>query len=584
MEDKNEKRICQNCKQDFTIEPDDFSFYEKMKVPAPTFCPECRFVRRLNSRNERSLFKTICGLCNKSTITMYNPVAGYIVYCSSCYQSDAWDPLSYGKEYDFSRPFFEQYRDLLQIVPKRAVHGINPGRNTEYSNYIFNSTDVFLAYSVVRSEGIYHSRGVDISKQCIDCTNIKECESCYQIVQGTRNYGSKFLVDSRDCIDSQYLYDCANCSSCFMSSNLRNKQYVYKGEQLTKEVYQEAIKKYNIGSFKVKTQLMAEFKELIENKTIHRFARIFKSVDSTGDYIENSKSVKKSFEVFEAENAKYGWRLTDGPTDMYDVAGSGKSELLYEAVGAAWGSRNSSFFIVGNATIDSSYCDYCLNVSNIFGSVSLRNVQYVILNKQYTKEEYEILIPKIIEHMKTMPYIDQKERIYSYGEFFPQICVAHAYNESLAQEYFPLSKEEVISRGYLWRDPEIKNNQSTIAVQGIPDSIEDIPDDFIKEAIECMHNSVACDHQCTKAFRLNSDELVYLKKWNLPIPRLCPNCRHCERLDFRTPAKLWHRSCMCDLKGHFHGDGHCEVEFETSYAPERPEKVYCERCYQAEVL
>jgi RNA polymerase subunit RPABC4/transcription elongation factor Spt4 len=38
METKN----CQNCKKDFNIEPDDFSFYEKMKVPVPTWCPECR--------------------------------------------------------------------------------------------------------------------------------------------------------------------------------------------------------------------------------------------------------------------------------------------------------------------------------------------------------------------------------------------------------------------------------------------------------------------------------------------------------------------------------------------------------------
>ena len=40
MEYKSETKTCQNCKNDFIIEPDDFSFYEKMKVPAPTFCPE----------------------------------------------------------------------------------------------------------------------------------------------------------------------------------------------------------------------------------------------------------------------------------------------------------------------------------------------------------------------------------------------------------------------------------------------------------------------------------------------------------------------------------------------------------------
>ena len=42
----------------------------------------------------------------------------------------------------------------------------------------------------------------------------------------------------------------------------------------------------------------------------------------------------------------------------------------------------------------------------------------------------------------------------------------------------------------------------------------------------------------------------------------------------RGPVKLWHRKCM--NKG-------CNNEFETSYAPERPEIVYCESCYNQEV-
>jgi len=69
---------------------------------------------------------------------------------------------------------------------------------------------------------------------------------------------------------------------------------------------------------------------------------------------------------------------------------------------------------------------------------------------------------------------------------------------------------------------------------------------------------------------------------NLPLPRLCPNCRHYQRLAQRNPLKLWHRQCMCKKENHEH-NGKCEVEFETSYAPERPEIIYCERCYQQEV-
>jgi len=40
-----EVRICQNCKKDFTIEPEDFTFYEKIKVPPKSkeivCCEQC---------------------------------------------------------------------------------------------------------------------------------------------------------------------------------------------------------------------------------------------------------------------------------------------------------------------------------------------------------------------------------------------------------------------------------------------------------------------------------------------------------------------------------------------------------------
>jgi len=54
---EKEQKVCQNCQKEFTIEPEDFAFYEKIKVPAPTFCPECQLKRKLVWRNERTLFK-----------------------------------------------------------------------------------------------------------------------------------------------------------------------------------------------------------------------------------------------------------------------------------------------------------------------------------------------------------------------------------------------------------------------------------------------------------------------------------------------------------------------------------------------
>ncbi len=92
-----------------------------------------------------------------------------------------------------------------------------------------------------------------------------------------------------------------------------------------------------------------------------------------------------------------------------------------------------------------------------------------------------------------------------------------------------------------------------------------------------------CKEKCATAFRIINPELQFYRRLKVPLPTLCPNCRHYQRMQQRSPAKLWHRKCMCDKK-HPHHEEKCLNEFETSYAPDRKEIVYCEQCYNAAVV
>lgn len=175
--------------------------------------------------------------------------------------------------------------------------------------------------------------------------------------------------------------------------------------------------------------------------------------------------------------------------------------------------------------------------------------------------------------MNEMPYIDKKERIYKYGEFFPVEISPYPYNDSVAQDYMPLTKEQVEAQGYFWGETQSRNYKITKRAVDLPDKISDVPDSIIQETIECMHQGT-CQDGCSTAFRITPDELKFYKNLNIPLPRLCFSCRHKERLKQRNPMKLWHRKCM---------KPGCTNEFETSYAPDRPEIVYCEQCYQQEV-
>ena len=279
--------------------------------------------------------------------------------------------------------------------------------------------------------------------------------------------------------------------------------------------------------------------------------------------------------------------------DCYDFTHYGvNSELLYETFQS--GNQTSNIRFCWYVIINTSDLEYCIGLTgckNCFGCVGLKNREYCILNKQYKKEEYLKLRERIINHMNSMPFIDCMGNSYKYGEFFPIEFSPFGYNITTAQEFFPLTKKEISERGYKWKDSEKKNYKIDLSPKDLPNTIEKINDEILSKVIGCEHQAL-CNETCSTAFKITSEELKFYKRMNLPLPRLCSNCRHYQRNKFRNPPKLWHRTCMCDptsqnykrqSKNHFHGDKPCKVEFETSYAPERPEIVYCEKCYQQEV-
>ena len=139
-----------------------------------------------------------------------------------------------------------------------------------------------------------------------------------------------------------------------------------------------------------------------------------------------------------------------------------------------------------------------------------------------------------------------------------------------------MTKEEVLARGWLWEDkvPGIFGKEN-IKTEDIPDSIEKIGDEVFEMVFKCV--------DCAKNYNIAPNEFTFYKKEKIPLPRRCPDCRYKKRFAIRLPRQLWHRACMCENKNHFHGTEKCEIEFETSYAPDRPEIVYCEKCYQQEV-
>src|SRR3989344_8124576 len=118
------RKVCQNCKTDFTIEPEDASFYVKIDVSPPTLCPDCRYRRRLMDRNEWNLYRRKCDATGESIVSIYRPEAPFPGYHKEYWHGNGWDPMQYGRDCDFDRTFFEPYAELRRLVPhmSRVLH------------------------------------------------------------------------------------------------------------------------------------------------------------------------------------------------------------------------------------------------------------------------------------------------------------------------------------------------------------------------------------------------------------------------------------------------------------------------------
>jgi len=554
---EQETKQCQNCKKDFVIEPDDFAFYEKMKVPAPTFCPECRAIRRLMFYNEVNLYKKVECKEGKKVFSGYPEEANIKIYDHDYWWSDNWDPMDYGKEVDFQKSFLEQLRKLNFSVPwpSRSVRGLV---NSDYCNNASYLKNCYLCFDCNDEENCQYCVGSNYSKDSMDCYFSLSAELCYEALECNSLFQCFYCSDTKDCRNLKFCEECVNCSDCFGCFNLRNKQYHIFNEPYSKEEYFKELGKINIGSYKKVGEIKKKFYEF-KLKFPMKYMHGNHNKNVTGEYIYRSKNTFNCFEVGGCENVRYSQQLADTAKDSYDYTNwSQNSELVYEAISCGDNCRNIKFcFDCWPAMQDSEYCLCCHSCSNCFGCMGLRSKQYCILNKQYAKEEYEALVPKIIEHMKK-----DKE----YGEFFPIEFSPLAYNETPAIEYFLKPKEQVIKEGYLWRDKKTGEYKITTKASDLSDDIKAVTDDILGEIIQC--------DSCKNAYKIILPELEFYRRFSISLPRVCFSCRHAERRKKINPLKLWHRKCM---------KPGCNNEFETSYAPDRPEIIYCEQCYNSEV-
>jgi len=469
---KSETKQCQNCKKDFTIEPDDFAFYEKIRVPAPTFCLECRAIRRIIFYNQVNLYKKTEAKDGKKVFSTFSEESPIKIYDHDYWWSDKWNPMDYGMEIDFSMPFLEQLKKLNFSVPwcSRSVRGMV---NSDYCNQASYLKNCYLCFNCNNEENCQYCVGSNYAKDSVDCCLSLKPELCYEVFECNNIFQCFYCSETKNCRNLLFCDECLNCNDCFGCYNLRNKEYYIWNEPYSKYEYFKELEKINLSSYTVIQRLKEKFDKFkLQFPVKYMHGKHNKNV--SGEYIYRSNNTLNCFEVGGCENVRYSQNLADVVKDSYDFTNWGQnSELVYESCMCGDSCRNVKFCSeCWPAMQDSEYCISCHSCVSCFGCFGLRSKQYCILNKQYTKEEYEALVPKIIKHMNDMPYIDNRGLVYKYGEFLPIEFSPLAYNETMCIDCFPKSKEQAIKEGYSWRDRISGEYKITVNAENLPDDIK----------------------------------------------------------------------------------------------------------------
>lgn len=342
--------------------------------------------------------------------------------------------------------------------------------------------------------------------------------------------------------------------------NLRNREYCIENRQVSKAEFETAWQAMFDGSRHTSERseaLWQTFKPTVPHRSLHNS----NAVECQGDYLINCERAEDCYKCIELRDAKRCQYVVLASNDVHDISCFGESLSysynmsasggLVEKVGMQSCAFGAYIYYGGSSVY---YSIHCLdNCQNLFGCCDLNARRYCILNREYSRDEYERLAPKIIEHMRSTG---------EWGEFFPASLSPFAYNETPANDHFPLTQEQAEHAGFRWRSVDSRDYMPP--TRTLPDSIFDISDAIVRDILAC--------NACGKNYRLTLQELQFYRQHGLPAPTTCPDCRYHWRIARRNPQKLWQRACS-----------RCHELLQTSYSPDRPEKILCERCYQAAV-
>jgi hypothetical protein len=546
---------CRACGNDFTSSNLENELRSKLapivagrtfSLPSPTLCVDCRMQRRLVWRNELNLFRGLDFLSGKSILTFIPPVTKARVIEVEQWHSDAWNELDYGQAFDPTRPFFAQFQELLAKVPLIALANIRCD-NSNYANCAAECRNCYLIGGANHCEDCLYGNYINRSKNCIDNNFIDGCELCYECIDCKDCYQLHYAQNCVGCSESKFLYQCRQVTHCFGCVNLSQARYCFFNQQLSEAEYFTRLKDMDLTSRAAVALLQQRF-DAFRQGFPHRAFQGERLEQVFGSSINSSRNCQNCFDATDLDECCNCTWLHKARSCLDIFSWGMSAELCYECLEVGDDSYRTLFSSTTWSSSEILYCYLTKSSKNCFGSVGLRNKQYCILNRQYSRTEYEALVPQIIEHMRVLG---------EWGEFFPMSVSPHAYNTSISADYFPISKEQALQHGAHWYEAV---DAGSAPRESAPDVVPDAATFSIDSVYSCSTSG--------KAFRFVASEIAFYQAQKLPLPDLCFIERHRRRLKRRAPRKVWPRICSS-----------CKSQVHSTFAPKQPERILCENCF-----
>jgi hypothetical protein len=471
-------------------------------LPMPTTHPWVFARQILSHSNVYHLYQGRSAFSRESLLSRYQAGSGYKVCTVEEFWDEKIDNTERGRAFDFSKPFFQQFDELLHSIYLLPLNVTNT-ENSSYVNAAVNLKNCYLCFVTYESQDCMYCYAVSQSHDCVDCVHVRSSQFCYQCLHIEQCYECQHCSDCRNSSSCFGCVDCVGCQECIGCVGLRNTRYHVFNEQYSKESFQIYLSGLRLGDRATRASLLSRCREFIASQN-HRINHNINCEDCTGDYLVNSKNLTDCHFSNDCQDCGYLLYARHAKDAWRGVAE--KAELLYQSAGYP-GSYHTlySFNIVGGEGNIYSHGLYN-SCSHCFGCAFLKGKSYCILNRPYQKEEYLELSRCIMQHMKTTG---------EWGMFFPSQLSPHGYEESLVDAWLnPIPLEEAQQRGFIMTPrPRHLADGHSLDAGSVPEDIAEVSEASV------LGRPIACERS-REVFGYSRAEIQYYKRFQIPLPTL----------------------------------------------------------------